>query len=85
MGKYSDFDLDLNQVKAAGSGVSPASDPTLGAICSAVSSYVSSRVVDSIVDSVIEKCTWSQVSCGCSASDMTACGNAAGKVELLRC
>lgn len=75
MGKYSDFDLDLNQVKVAESGVSPASDNTLGIICTAIS------------ESILKSCTPTckeETSCNCSASDMTLCGDR-GKAGLLRC
>lgn len=72
MGKYSDFDLDLNQVKISEAGVS---FRTTGDLCIELSK--------SMLKSCIGTCD-DGPSCNCSASDMTVCRDG-GKAGLLRC
>lgn len=82
MGKYSDFDLDLNQVKSAGGGGTIDSiEYTMAISCACLTDY---KCTGGAVCNFTNKCA-SKVSCGCSASDMTACGAAAGNDGLLRC
>lgn len=75
MGKYSDFDLDLNQVKDIGnSGATVQS----GLPCE-FSIEFSKTVAFSCMPTRSD-----EPSCNCSASDMTLCGDNA-KAGLLRC
>lgn len=87
MGKYSDFDLDLNQVKAGGGITTSSLDYTLVTACLDTPnciSYDGTCTNGCTINSLT--CGATNVSCNCSMSDLTLCGNAAGgNAGLLRC
>lgn len=60
MGKFEDFDLDINKVKDKGGIVNPDAAPSLGAICTLISGV--------IIGSVVTGCSADCITMDCSAN-----------------
>lgn len=82
MGKYSDFDLDLNLVKAGGGITTSSMDFTMVTCIDTVNCISIDCTGGCVTESCF--CGITGASCNCSMSDLTLCRDAAG-AGLLRC